>query len=306
MYAKFYKLRKEPFNVTPDPTFLYLSSSHKEAIAALLYGIKSRKGFIAILGEVGTGKTTIVRTYLNSINRGTIKLIYLFNPNLTFNALLRDLLAEFDVKPANDESNKMIAQLHRCLIDQYRKGRNVTLIIDEAQNMPLPTLESLRMLSNLETTREKLLQIVLVGQPELETMLVRHELRQLRNRIAILAKIHPLSEKESLDYIQSRVDKVSLKKNNRLFTNEALRLIVKRAQGIPRTINILCDNALITGYGYQSSVITADIVKEIIADREGRRLPRRTALVNAIGIVGLLAGLYWIITLLARQLEKLI
>lgn len=306
MYAKFYKLRKEPFNVTPDPTFLYLSSSHKEAIAALLYGIKSRKGFIAILGEVGTGKTTIVRTYLNSIDRGTIKLIYLFNPNLTFNALLRDLLAEFDVKPASDESNKMIAQLHRCLIDQYRKGRNVTLIIDEAQNMPLPTLESLRMLSNLETTREKLLQIVLVGQPELEAMLVRHELRQLRNRIAILAKIHPLSEKESLDYIQSRVDKVSLKKNNRLFTNEALRLIVKRAQGIPRTINILCDNALITGYGYQSSVITADIVKEIIADREGRRLPRRNALVNAIGIVGLLAGLYWIITLLARQLEKLI
>ena len=306
MYAKFYKLRKEPFNVTPDPTFLYLSSSHKEAIAALLYGIKSRKGFIAILGEVGTGKTTIVRTYLNSINRGTIKLIYLFNPNLTFNALLRDLLAEFDVKPVSDESNKMIAQLHRCLIDQYRKGRNVTLIIDEAQNTPLPTLESLRMLSNLETTREKLLQIVLVGQPELEEMLVRHELRQLRNRIAILAKIHPLSEKESLDYIQSRVDKVSLKKNNRLFTNEALRLIVKRAQGIPRTINILCDNALITGYGYQSSVITADIVREIIADREGRRMPRRNALVNAIGIAGLLAGLYWIITLLAHQLEKLI
>jgi general secretion pathway protein A len=306
MYAKFYKLRKEPFNVTPDPTFLYLSTSHKEAIAALLYGIKSRKGFIAILGEVGTGKTTIVRTYLNSINRGTIKLIYLFNPNLTFNALLRDLLAEFDVKPASDESNKMIAQLHRCLIDQYRKGRNVTLIIDEAQNMPLPTLESLRMLSNLETTREKLLQIVLVGQPELETMLLRHELRQLRNRIAILAKIHPLNEKDSLDYIQSRVDKVSLKKNNRLFTNEALRLIVKRAQGIPRTINILCDNALVTGYGYQSSVITADIVREIIADREGRRLPRRNALVNAIGIAGLLAGLYWIITLLARQLERLI
>jgi general secretion pathway protein A len=306
MYAKFYKLRKEPFNVTPDPTFLCLSSSHKEAIAALLYGIRSRKGFIAILGEVGTGKTTIVRTYLNSINRGTIKLIYLFNPNLTFNALLRDLLAEFDVKPASDESNKMIAQLHRCLIDQFRKGRNVTLIIDEAQNMPLPTLESLRMLSNLETTREKLLQIVLVGQPELEAMLARHELRQLCNRIAILAKIHPLSEKESLYYIQSRVDKVSLKKNNRLFTNEALRLIVKRAQGIPRTINILCDNALITGYGYQSSVITADIVKEIFADREGRRLPKRTALVNAIGIVGLLAGLYWIITLLARQLEKLI
>jgi len=306
MYANFYKLRKEPFNVTPDPTFLYLSSSHKEAIAALLYGIKSRKGFIAILGEVGTGKTTIVRTYLNSINRGQIKLIYLFNPNLTFNALLRDLLAEFDVKPVNDESNKMIAQLHRCLIDQYRKGRNVTLIIDEAQNMPLPTLESLRMLSNLETTREKLLQIVLVGQPELETMLIRHELRQLRNRIAILAKIHPLSEKESYEYIQSRVDKVSLKKNNRLFTNDALRLIVKRAQGIPRTINILCDNALITGYGYQSSVITAGIVKEIIADREGRRLPRRNALVNAIGILGLLAGLYWVITILARQLEKLI
>jgi general secretion pathway protein A len=306
MYANFYKLRKEPFNVTPDPTFLYLSSSHKEAIGSLLYGIKSRKGFIAILGEVGTGKTTIVRTYLNSINRGTIKLIYLFNPNLTFNALLRDLLAEFGVKPASDESNKMIAQLHRCLIDQYRKRRNVTLIIDEAQNMPLPTLESLRMLSNLETTREKLLQIVLVGQPELEDMLARHELRQLRNRIALLAKIHPLSEKESLDYIQSRVDKVSLKKNNRLFTNEALRLIVKRAQGIPRTINILCDNALVTGYGYQASVITADIVKEIIADREGRRLPRRNALVNAIGIAGLLASLYWIITLLARQLEKLI
>jgi general secretion pathway protein A len=200
----------------------------------------------------------------------------------------------------------MISHLHRCLIDQYRKGRTVTVIIDEAQNMPLPTLESLRMLSNLETTREKLLQIVLVGQPELEAMLMRHELRQLRNRIALLAKIRPLTEKESLNYIQSRLDKVSLRKNNRIFTNEALRLIVKRAQGIPRTINILCDNALITGYGYQSSVITADIIKEIIADREGLRPNKRSALFNAIGIVGLLAGLYLIITLLARQLERLI
>jgi general secretion pathway protein A len=180
------------------------------------------------------------------------------------------------------------------------------VIIDEAQNMPLPTLESLRMLSNLETTREKLLQIVLVGQPELEAMLMRHELRQLRNRIALLAKIRPLTEKESLNYIQSRLDKVSLRKNNRIFTNEALRLIVKRAQGIPRTINILCDNALITGYGYQSSVITADIIKEIIADREGLRPNKRSALFNTIGIVGLLAGLYLIITLLARQLERLI
>jgi general secretion pathway protein A len=306
MYANFYKLRKEPFNVTPDPTFLFLSPSHKEAIGVLLYGIKSRKGFIAIIGEVGTGKTTMVRTYLNSINRGALKLIYLFNPNLTFNALLKNLLAEFDVKPASDEVNYMISQLHRCLIDQYRKGRNVTVIIDEAQNMPLPTLESLRMLSNLETTREKLLQIVLVGQPELEAMLMRHELRQLRNRIALLAKIRPLTEKESLNYIQSRLDKVSLRKNNRIFTNEALRLIVKRAQGIPRTINILCDNALITGYGYQSSVITADIIKEIIADREGLRPNKRSALFNAIGIVGLLAGLYLIITLLARQLERLI
>ena len=137
-------------------------------------------------------------------------------------------------------------------------------------------------------------------------MLMRHELRQLRNRIALLAKIRPLTEKESLNYIQSRLDKVSLRKNNRIFTNEALRLIVKRAQGIPRTINILCDNALITGYGYQSSVITADIIKEIIADREGLRPNKRSALFNAIGIVGLLAGLYLIITLLARQLERLI
>jgi general secretion pathway protein A len=162
------------------------------------------------------------------------------------------------------------------------------------------------MLSNLETTRDKLLQIVLVGQPELEAMLMRHELRQLRNRIALLAKIRPLTEKESINYIQSRLDKVSLRKNNRIFTNEALRLIVKRAQGIPRTINILCDNALITGYGYQSSVITADIIKEIIADREGLRPNKRSALFNAIGIAGLLAGLYLIITLLARQLERLI
>jgi general secretion pathway protein A len=294
MYAKFYKLRKEPFNITPDPSYLYLSSSHKEAIATILYGIRSRKGFIAIVGEVGTGKTTIVRTYLNSIDKKDIKLIYLFNPDVTFKALLIDILSEFDVKPASQDSNRMIAQIHRCLINEYIKGRNVTLIIDEAQNMPVSTLESLRMLSNLETTKDKLLQIVLVGQPELEVMLNSHALRQLRSRIALHATIHPLTKKESYEYIESRLNKVALSKN-KIFTNSALYLIVKRARGIPRAINILCDNTLITGYGYQSNQITASIVKEVFADRDGRRWTGRRPLVNAIGIVTLLAGLYWII-----------
>ena len=294
MYAKYYNLRKEPFNITPDPHFLYLSKSHKEAIASILYGIKSRKGFIAIVGEVGTGKTTVVRTYLNSISKKSIKLIYLFNPAISFATLLKDMLDEFDQKPDSDDCNDMIKQLHRCLIDEYVKGRNVTLIVDEAQNMPVETLESLRMLSNLETTRDKILQIVLVGQPELEHMLNSHELRQLRSRVAVYTTIQPLTEKESYEYIESRIAKVS-KDGGRLFSPGATRRIVRQAKGIPRAINILCDNALMTGFGYQSRPVTAHIVREVIADQTGQHRPDMRKLVDIAGLCAALVTLYWVV-----------
>jgi len=252
MYLNFYNLRIEPFNVTPDPEFLFLNPSHKEALASIMYGVEKRKGFILITGEVGVGKTTILRSYLEKIDKEQTKVIYIFNSDVSFEGLLKTVCRELGLDTRLTDVFEIVDRLHIFLIDQYRQGHNVVLIIDEAQNMPIKTLESLRMLSNLETTTDKLIQIVLVGQPELEEKLNHEELRQLKQRIAVRTVIYPLTKEESIAYIQHRLTKVYVKKSHiryvPIFNEESLKLIIKYSLGIPRIINILCNNVLIAGF----------------------------------------------------------
>jgi general secretion pathway protein A len=210
----------------------------------------------------------ILRSYLQNADKDKQKTIYIMNPKLTFDRLLNTVLKELGVEPVSGQPTEMVSQLHEFLIEEYRNDRTVVLMIDEAQNMPVETLENIRMLSNLETSTEKLIQILLVGQPELETLLDRYDLRQLRERIAIRTRIVPLTRDESFAYIEHRLRNAG-KEDTDVFSRRALDLIVKTAQGFPRRLNILCDNALITGHGYQESTISPTIAKEVIADLQG-------------------------------------
>jgi len=248
MYLDFYHLKKAPFHITPDPEFLFLSLSHKAALGALVYGIEERQGFVALIGEVGLGKTTILRSYLERVDQSQLKPIYIFNSNVSFSDLLKTLCREFGIEVLTEEVADTVNRLHQVLIEEYKQGRNVALIVDEAQHMPIETLEHLRMLSNLETSTQKLIQIVLVGQPEFDAKLNNHALRQLKQRLVIRGTISPLTNEESRNYIIYRLAKV-VTVDEPLFTRGALREIVKQAKGTPRVINILCTNALIHGRG---------------------------------------------------------
>ena len=294
MYLDFYQLKKAPFHITPDPEFLFLSPSHKAALGSIIYGIEERQGFVAITGEVGLGKTTILRSYLERIDQRQLKTIYIFNANISFRSLLKIIFREFALDFESDDLFEMVNRLHQVLIEEYKQGRNVALIIDEAQNMPIETLENLRMLSNLETSTEKLVQIVLIGQPEFEHKLNLHELRQLKQRIVIRSTIAPLTEAESLAYIAHRLAKVAITPQP-LFTKGALKLIAQQAKGTPRALNILCTNALLAGFGYRQKPITARTVQEAIGemDRTRQTWRFRPAFAWAATLV-ICAGVLWV------------
>jgi general secretion pathway protein A len=270
MYLDYYQLEKYPFHVTPDPEFLFLGPSHREALASVIYGVEEKKGFIAILGEVGVGKTTILRSYLEKVEKDQLKTIYVFHADISFKELLKTICRELDISLESEDLYDIVPKLHEALIEEYRQGHAVVLIIDEAQNMPINTLENLRMLSNLETTEDKLIQIILCGQPEFEEMLQRRELLPLNQRISIKARISPLSIQDSRKYIRHRLSKAG-RKGAPLFTNDALKGIVDRAKGIPRTINILCDNCLVTAFGSRKDRVNGKIVKEILQDHYGKK-----------------------------------
>ena len=303
MYLEFYNLNKGPFHITPDPEFLFLSPSHKEALASIIYGVEERKGFITINGDVGVGKTTIVRSYLEKVDKEKIKIVYIFNPDVSFKALLQTIFVELGMTIETDDVFEMVNHLHHELIETYKKGNDVVLIIDEAQNIPVKTLESLRMLSNLETSKDKLLQIVLIAQPEFDKTLSQDSLRQLRQRIVIKTTIQPLTEKESAAYIQHRLAK-TLNEATDIFTPEAIRLIVRQAKGIPRILNILCDNALISGYGYKERPVSEKVVKEVIAERRDDSCIGRLKWALAVPLViFLFAGFYTVFNLLSGPSE---
>ena len=227
MYLDFYLLKKEPFHITPDPEFLFLSPSHKAALRALVYGVEERQGFVALLGEVGLGKTTILRSYLERVDQSQLKPIHLLHPNLSFRELLHTLCQECGLEGTTETIAETITRLHHVLIGEYQQGRNVALLVDEAQHMPLETLEQLLLLSNLETSTQKLLQIVLVGQPEFEAKLNAQALRQLKQRLVIRAAIAPLTAEESRDYILYRLAKVRLV-DNPIFTRGPSRRSLHR------------------------------------------------------------------------------
>ena len=283
MYLNFFKLKKEPFQITPDPSFLYLSPGHKEALASIIYGVEKKKGFVLIVGAVGVGKTTILRAYLEKVEKERLRTIYLFNSNISYQNLLRYIFGELGLTPVSDDVCAMVNQLQQALVKEYREGRNVLLLIDEAQNMPIDTLENLRMLSNLETATEKLIQIVFSAQPEFEKTLSLEELKQLKQRIAVKAVISPLTMQEGLTYIDHRLRQAS-DTESVLFTGLALKEIVRNARGIPRVINVLCDNCLITAFGYGKSKVGLAVVREIVADF-GIQRPFRWRLAAALGAV---------------------
>jgi len=274
MYLKYYCLSKAPFGITPDPAFFYLSASHKEALASLLYGIEKRKGFICVTGEVGCGKTTVLKALLSRINTEQVKTVYLYNPELSFEDLIRAIFEELGLEAPAGAVAGSVRRLHAHLIDLYQQGKHVVLIVDEAQRMPVETLERLRILSNLETAKDKLLQIVLCGQPELAEVLAGRELRQLRERIAVRSEIRQLTGEESLAYVKHRLGRVTYG-TTPVFEPGALRLIIRHARGNPRRINILCDNALVAGYADQKKPVTAKVVREVIAGLTPKKRPAR-------------------------------
>ena len=268
MYQDYYHLKKEPFHITPDPEFLFLSPSHKQALGSIVYGVRNKKGFVVITGEVGVGKTTILRSYLEGVAKQKTKIIYIFNSNVSFKNLLKTIYKELGLDAKTGDIVEMLNDLYQILMEEYKQGNTVLLIVDEAQNMPIETLENLRMLSNLETSKDKLIQIVLIGQYEFEEILNLYALRQLKQRIVIRSTIISLSEEESLAYIKHRLAKAAFN-GSPVFTKGALKRIAKEAKGIPRNLNILCDNALITGFGYKIKPVSTKIVNEVITDLNG-------------------------------------
>jgi general secretion pathway protein A len=269
MYLGYYGLKKQPFHITPDPEFLYLSPSHNEALAAITDGIEEKKGFIAITGDVGVGKTTILRSYLHLKERETLKTIYVFNANLTFLGLLKTIYHELGLRIAGGSVMEMVDGLHEFLFEEYRQGNTVVLFIDEAQNMPDDTLESLAMMSNRDTSKEKLLQVVLMGQTEFKKALKKNGLQLLKQRVASYATIRRLSGAESLEYLRFRLKHAGTGPDS-VFTASALKKIARKSKGIPRVLNILCDNALVTGFGRKERPVTKTIVNEIIHNFDGR------------------------------------
>ncbi|MBM4118100.1 hypothetical protein FJ251_10250 [bacterium] len=287
MYLEFFGLREKPFNVTPDPHFLYMSPSHQEAFANLLYGIRERKGFILVTGEVGTGKTTLLHNLLANLD-SDIRSVFVYHTGLDFGDLLESIHHELGIPIETRTRAALLQSLSRCLIEELRAGRNVALIIDEAQNLSPEILENLRLLSNLETAKDKLLQIILVGQPELDEKMDLPGLRQLKQRIAVHGVIHALSHAESRAYIRHRLAVAGAANQGAgVLSEEAISHIVHAAGGIPRQLNLLCDNALLIAYADGSREVLSAHAREAIRDHgiatpsQRRRLEEGQAVVVA-------------------------
>ena len=262
MYLSFYGLREAPFAPTPDPKFLFQSARHREALAQLIYGVRERKGFIVLTGEIGTGKTTLLRTMLERMNADT-PVAYVHNSALNIEGLLEYVLQDWGLKSTASSHAQRLFELNEFLIDQHRKGGTPVLVIDEAQNLSVETLEAVRMLSNFETTNQKLMQILLVGQPELRAKLDLPELRQLKQRIGLRCHIAPLSAEESRLYIRHRL-RIAGAADAGIFTDGAIQKIADYSGGTPRVINIVCDHCLLSGFADSKKRIDAGTVKEAI------------------------------------------
>jgi len=273
MYTAFYGLREKPFSLTPDPRFLFLAESHREALAHLLYGLEQGEGFIVVSGEVGTGKTTICRTLLERLGAET-ELAFLFNPSGSADEMLESVNEEFGLPASGLSRRELLSALNRFLLEKSRESKRVVLIIDEAQNLSTTTLEQVRLLSNLETTSSKLIQIILLGQPELAAKLDSDELRQLRQRIGVRWLLSPLSAAETAKYVRHRLRIAAGADRAALFSDAALTEVHRRTGGVPRLVNVLCDRALLAGYAAEVAQVGVPQVKQ--AAREIRDLQGET------------------------------
>jgi general secretion pathway protein A len=271
MYRSFYGLIRSPFEMTPDPALLYLGETHREGLATLVYGVRSRKGFVRLTGEVGTGKTTLLHALLAQLDSDTAS-AFVFNPRLGVRDFFRILFDDYGIDEDCRTKAEYLLALNRFLIERLKKDQTVLLIIDEAQTLSLEMLEEVRLLSNLETPNSKLIQILLVGQPELNEMLDRPDLRQLRQRIVLSHHLEPFDSTEMDSYINERL-RLAGYTGKGIFNRSSRRELFTATGGVPRLVNVVCDGALLTGYGRGLATIGADIIREVASDLRLYREP---------------------------------
>jgi general secretion pathway protein A len=262
MYKSYYGLKENPFNVNPDPRFLFLTKQIEEALTGLMYGIQTRKGFITLTGEVGTGKTTLVNRLLDWLHHRRARTAFLFNSRMNTSQLFDFILAEFDIPCETKSKSQQLMKLNQWLLERYRAGETVVLVIDEAQNLTYPVLEEVRLLTNLETSTEKLLQIVLSGQPELEERLKLPQVRQLRQRIMLRCKTAPLTKEQTHEYIVERL-RIAGADGEPIFSPAAMNTVHLYSMGIPRVVNLLCEHSLVNGFVEQQRPIQPKIVEDV-------------------------------------------
>jgi len=265
MYKDFFHLRANPFNVNPDPRYLFLTRHTEEALACLTYGIQSRKGFVLLTGEVGTGKTTLINKLLEWLRAQQVPTAFIFNSRMNVPQFLDYMMADFGIPCDTRSKSQILLKLYNWLLERYRAGETAVLIVDEAQNLADEVLEEIRMMTNLETFTEKLLQIVLVGQTELEQKLKQPNLRQLRQRLTLRAKTHPLTLDETKSYIQQRL-RIAGSNGQQVFEGDALGAIHRYSSGIPRVVNLICEHCLVSAFVDQQKVVGTGIVDAVARD----------------------------------------
>jgi general secretion pathway protein A len=267
MYKEFFGLRANPFNVNPDPRYLFLTRHTEEALACLTYGIQSRKGFVLLTGEVGTGKTTLINKLQEWLRLQQVATAFIFNSRMNTPQFLDYMMADFGISCDSNAKSQILLHFYNWLLDRYRAGETAVLIVDEAQNLSDEVLEEIRLLTNLETHTEKLLQIVLVGQPELEQKLKQSNLRQLRQRLTLRAKTHPLTLEETKAYIRQRL-RIAGSNGEQIFDPESVVLIHRYATGIPRIINLLCEHCLVIAFVEQQKIVLPAMVDTVAEEFE--------------------------------------
>jgi general secretion pathway protein A len=265
MYKDFFGLKANPFNVNPDPRFLFLTRHTEEALACLTYGIQSRKGFVLLTGEVGTGKTTLLNKLMEWLRVQQVATAFIFNSQMNVPQFLEYMMADFGIPCDSQSKSQILMKLYNWLLDRYRAGETAVLIVDEAQNLSDEVLEEIRLLTNLETFTEKLLQIVVVGQPELEQKLKQPNLRQLRQRLTLRAKTHALTLEETKAYVAQRL-RIAGSNGQTIFDPDALAAIHRYSSGIPRVVNVICEHCLVSAFVDQQKTVTAGVVEAVARD----------------------------------------
>ena len=266
MYKQFFGLTRNPFEISPDPFFYHPTPRHNEALANLHYGVGRRKGFIVITGEVGTGKTLLVRCLLSELRKNNVAFGYVFNPLLPVVEFFQYIMADLGLPYAGRTKTEMLLDLNRFLIQRHARGLITALVVDEAQALRNELLEEIRLLTNLETSQQKLLQIVLMGQPELEIVLDSPELRQLKQRVALRCQLQPLDAAQTHAYILSRLERAGAPAEPPVFSEEALDKIHEYSRGIPRIINNLCENSMVNAFASEQRPVTGEMITQVATD----------------------------------------